>query len=177
MSEHVNPWALAEEAIEEYLTASKSCLEHKKQDGGCLGYPAVLLLLCIVDALGTYLRNEEVIIAGRKQQITHGTPFRVLNHPLFTQDLTQAQIDRIAEASRNRLAHNALIDVGVVLTPVETASAFNFSNNNDVCISVPTLYAVVADAWSHFDKTKIKYAIETFRLSGLRPPLIRKKRE
>lgn len=166
MSEHLNPWSLAEEAIEEYLTASRSCLDYKKQDSGCLGYPSVLLLLCIVNALGTYLRNEDVIIEGKKQQITRGKPFRVLNHPLFKQDLTDAQIGRIEEASRNRLAHNALIDPGVVLTPVTTGFAFKFTDNDDVWISVPVLHAVVADAWTHFDKSKIKYAIETFRLSG-----------
>ncbi len=126
----------------------------------------MLLLLCIVNALGTYLRNEDVIIDGKKQQITRGKPFRVLNHPLFKQNLTDAQIGRIEEASRNRLAHNALIDVGVVLTPVKTGFAFKFTDNDHVWISVPLLYTVVADAWTQFDKAKIKYAIETFRLSG-----------
>ncbi|MGA8313444.1 MAG: hypothetical protein WB755_25700 [Terriglobales bacterium] len=74
MSVQPNPWSLAEEAIREYLLASRICVEHRTQDGGILGYPAALLLLCIVNALGIYLRGEEVVIEGKKQQITRGSP-------------------------------------------------------------------------------------------------------
>jgi hypothetical protein len=86
-----------------------------------------------------------------------------LNHPLLKQNLSDEQIKRIEKAFRNPLAHNALIAVGVGLTPAEASSAFEFPNN-EVWISLPMLYNIVADAWTQFDKTKIKYAIETFRL-------------
>jgi hypothetical protein len=46
---------------------------------------------------------------------------------------------------------------------VKTGFAFKFTDNDHVWISVPLLYTVVADAWTQFDKAKIKYAIETFR--------------
>jgi hypothetical protein len=165
MSVQPNPWSLAEEAIGEYLLASRICVEHRKQDGGILGYPAALLLLCIVNALGTYLRGEEVVIEGKKQQITRGKPFRALNHLLFRQDLTRAQIDRIEAAFRNPLAHNALIHIGAGLTPAEAGLPFEFSNN-EVWISVPMLHKIVTDAWEHFDKSKIKYAVRTFKLAS-----------
>jgi hypothetical protein len=165
MSSHSNPWSLAEEAIEEYLTATRDCIGHAKPDGGVLGYPAVLLLLCVVNALGTYLRNESVTINGRHQTITKGEPFRVLNHPLLKQQLSDAQIKRVEKAFRNPLAHNALIAVGVGLTPAKTGSPFEFSGN-EVWISVPALYEIAADAWTHFDKAKIKYAIQTFKLGS-----------
>jgi hypothetical protein len=155
MAEHQHSWALAEEAIEEYLLAPRHCLAHQKPDGGVLGYPAALLLLCTINALGTYLRNEDVTINGRNQTITAGEPFRVLNHPLLNQNLSDEQIKRIEKAFRNPLAHNALIASGVGLTPAEASSPFKFPNK-EVWISVPTLYELVAHAWAHFDKTKIK---------------------
>ncbi len=174
MAVHGNPWSLAEEAIAEYLAASKICVEHEKEDGGMLGYPAVLLLLCIVNALGTYLQKEEVMIEGKKQPITSGEPFHVLNHTLLNQNLTRAQIKTIEAAFRNPLAHNALIHIGSGLTPAKLGSPFKFSND-EVWISVPVLHNVAADAWEHFDKNKIKYAVETFRLGKLSPSSTRRR--
>jgi hypothetical protein len=70
MAEHRYSWELAEEAIEEYLAATRDCLGHAKPDGGVLGYPAALLLLCIVNALGTYLRMiMSRSTAGTKQSL------------------------------------------------------------------------------------------------------------
>ena len=43
---------LSGEVVEEYLLAAEICLNTMKPGGGVLGYPAVLLLLCVVDAIG-----------------------------------------------------------------------------------------------------------------------------
>jgi hypothetical protein len=72
---------LAIEAIDEYLLVARHCVEQQKPQSGIFGYPAALLLLCIVNALGTYLRNEEVVINGKKQRIITGELFRVFNWP------------------------------------------------------------------------------------------------
>ena len=61
MAVHLSLDALAVEAIEENLAVSAHCLFFVKQDGGCHGYPATLLLFCVTDALGVYL-------AGRASQ-------------------------------------------------------------------------------------------------------------
>lgn len=166
MAVHQKLWTLAEEAIDEYLTAAAKCIEFRKPDSGCLGFPAALLLLCAVNALGTYLRDEMVNIDGKEQPITKGQPFRVLNHPLLGQKLSMAQIKRVEHAYRNALAHEALMWPGHWLTPAPTAPPFSFQGEQ-ISISVPSLYAAVKFAWRNFDKSKIKGSIEKFRLGGI----------
>ncbi len=46
--------SMSVEAIEEYLAIAKHCVSTRKSNGGLYGYPAVLLLCCIIDALGNY---------------------------------------------------------------------------------------------------------------------------
>jgi hypothetical protein len=158
MAVHQHPWTLAQEAVEEYLTAARLCIEFTKGDGGVLGYPATLLLLCVVNALAVYLRNDVVTI-GNTQAITKGEPFRVLNHPLLGQALSMQQIKRVEDAYRNRLVHQAQIQPGHGLTRAEASTPFEF-HNHEIWISVPALYRAVSGAWDRFDKTRIKTAIE-----------------
>jgi hypothetical protein len=163
MAIHKHLSTLAVEAIDEYLHIARQCAEQLKAGGGIFGYPAALLLLCVVNALGTYLRNEEVVIDGKKQRITEGEPFRVLNHSILNQNLTMTQIKKIERAYRNQLAHAALLEPGAWLTPQATSSPFMFSGD-EVAISVPTLRQVVESAWNRFDRDKIKQAVDKFRL-------------
>jgi hypothetical protein len=72
MASHKKLWTMAVEGIDEYLTAAHMCLDHRKPDGGCLGYPATLLLLCVVNALGTYLTGDDAMIDGKLVRITRG---------------------------------------------------------------------------------------------------------
>ena len=39
------------EAIDEYLAIAEHCVSMHKANGGIYGYPAVLLLFCVIDAL------------------------------------------------------------------------------------------------------------------------------
>jgi len=165
MAIHSHPSTLAEEAIDEYLAAAKACIDSRKPDGGILGYPATLLLFCVVNAFGNFLRNEDVIIEGKKQRITGGEPFRVLNHLILKQALTHKQIKDIEHAYRNPLAHSALLLPQVGLTPDPSAPAIAFKKG-EVWISVPRLYELVAAAWAVFDRSTISKAIKTFHLAG-----------
>jgi hypothetical protein len=155
MATHPNLWELSQEVIEEYLLAIKGCLAYRKPDGGCLGFPAALLMLCLIDAFGTFLRSEGVVIDGRKQRITRGEPFRVLNHSLFSLDLTTAQIKTIERAYRHRLAHNAMIDTDSWLIPKSGPAPFVFQNGK-VGILVFKLQEILEAAWSRFDRGKIR---------------------
>jgi hypothetical protein len=175
MAVHQDLWTLAEEAIDEYLIAADKCVKFHKPDGGCLGVPAALLLLCVVNALGTYLRDEIVNIGGKVQPITKREPFRVLNHPLLGQNLSTAQIKRVEHAYRNALAHEALMWPGHWLTPAPAIPPFGFQGEQ-ISISVPSLYAAVERAWRNFDKSKIKGSIEKFRLAGIEKFRVRKPR-
>jgi len=108
MGQHTQPWELAQEAVEEYLAVARSCVASTKPDGGIYGYPATLLLFCVVNALGNYLRGDHVVIDGKAEEITKGEPFRVLNHPLFGLKLHREQIKQVELAYRNPLAHKAI---------------------------------------------------------------------
>jgi hypothetical protein len=67
MALHNNMASMASEAIEEYLRAAQFCLEFRKADNGILGYPATLLLLCVTNALGSYLMGDLVTIETTKR--------------------------------------------------------------------------------------------------------------
>jgi hypothetical protein len=160
MALHNNLWQLAKEAIDEYLVTSQLCLKYQKADGGCLGYPATLLLLSAVNALGTYLRNESVLISGKQQRITRGEPFRVFNHPLFGQSLTHQQIKIVEHSYRNLLSHNAMLSPQHFLVPGPGGPPFTFENGR-VAIYVDSFYEMVNRAWQHFDKDRIKFAVDS----------------
>lgn len=146
MSIHGELSALSAEAIEEYLKASELCLEYKKADGGCLGYPATLLLFCVVDALGGFIALDQ----GSK--IRRNEPFMVLNHPCFGLKLAVKQIKRLEWWYRNGLAHNAVLPPGTCLT-VEDGEPFDFAANGDpVKIRVFSFQRLVNTAWKQFDK-------------------------
>jgi hypothetical protein len=154
MALHENLGQLAIEAIDEYLIASANCLKFRKKDGGCLGYPATLLLLCVINALGVWLDGDNVTIDGRLEKITEGEPFRVLNHDCFGLELSGQEIKLLKQSYRNRLAHNAIIDVGSFLLPREDDPPFVFESEG-VGIKVFSFYKLVVRAYSRFPKERI----------------------
>jgi len=160
MAIHPNLWELSKEAIEEYLLTIKGCLNHRKSDGGCLGYPATLLMLCLVGVFGSFLQNDEVIIDGKNQRVTKGEPFRVLNHSIFGLSLTNSEIKTIEKSYRNRLAHNAMIDTSSWLIPGSGPAPFVFKDGQ-VGILVFKLHELLETAWQKFDKKRIKNFVET----------------
>src|ERR1700674_2735533 len=107
----------------EYLLASKLSLDYVKDEiwhpedrGGPLGTPSALILLCVVDAIGGYLRyGPSVALIDGKQRKIDGEKskhFFVLNLPeYFGQSLSLAEIESTYEY-RNLLAHNAALAAG-----------------------------------------------------------------
>lgn len=154
MTLHKSMASMASEVIGEYIRASQFCLEFRKLDGGCLGYPATLLLLCVTNALGSYLSGEAVTIEGKSQKITQGEPFRVLNHQLFGLQLTHKQIKLIEHSYRNRLSHNAIIERGSFLLPTQAGAPFIFSGKG-MLTRVGSLYQLVSEVWARFPKEQI----------------------
>ena len=159
MAIHPDLWSLAAATVEEYLTASKLCLKAKKTDGGILGCPAALLLFCIINALGTYLVGDEISLDGKKQKITRGEPFRVLNHPTFGLSLTNTQIKNLEHWFRNPLAHNAIIEGSVSLVAQGDGQSFLFTKDSAE-VGVPGLRKLVEAAWKRFDRMRIKSWVE-----------------
>jgi hypothetical protein len=142
MAIHPNANSLTVEAIEEYLEVAKMCIDARKQDGGIYGYPATLLLFCVINALGaSQLRGNE--------------PFQVLTQPPFNCNLSSGQVKKLEIWYRNLLAHNGLIAPGVCLSPEDGAEPFHFDHGEPVLIRVKSLYRLVHAAWQQIDKVNL----------------------
>jgi len=155
MAVHPSLDTMAIEAIEEYLAVSAHCLSSVKQDGGCYGYPATLLLFCVTNALGVYLAGESVTVGQHSQQIREKKPFRVFNHECFGLALDEEEIRRLEVAYRNRLAHNAFIDIGAGLVADPSGPPFAFTPDQ-IKINVVSFHALVTKAWERFPRERIE---------------------
>lgn len=142
MAIHLNANSLTTEVIEEYLDIAKLCIATKKQDGGIYGYPATLLLFCVINALGSSL------IAGNE-------PFRILKQAPFNCGLDDRQVKRLEQWYRNILVHNGMIAPGTCLSPDDGGAPFTFRSDEPVLIRVKPLYNLVRSAWEQVDKVKL----------------------
>ena len=143
MAIHDNPASLTVEAIDEYLTIAGLCIDRKKNDGGIYGYPATLLLFCIVNAIG-------------KSQRSGNEPFLVLNDAPFNCSLSKHQVKQLEERFRNLLTHNAMVMPGTFLNAEDGDDPFIFGRNGEpVGIRLKALYKLVLDAWSKLDKSAL----------------------
>jgi hypothetical protein len=55
MAQHSNITDLTVESVSECLDAAKLLIDHRKPDGGMMGYAATLLLFSVADAIGHHL--------------------------------------------------------------------------------------------------------------------------
>lgn len=154
MALHENLSGMAVEAINEYLVVAKFCLDSRKSDGGCYGYPATLLLFCVVNAVSGFVDGETVCIDGKERRITKTEPFRVFNHELFGLNLEGNAIKLLENSYRNRLAHNAIIERDAILLPSDEEPAF-VTLPVGVGIRVFSFYRLVMGAWSKFPRERI----------------------
>lgn len=142
MAVHPNATSLTVEVIEEYLDIAKMCIATRKPDGGIYGYPATLLLFCVINALGNSL------IGGNE-------PFRLLKQAPFKCGLDDRQVKQLEQWYRNLLAHNGMIAPGTCLSPDDSGAPFSFDTEELVLIRVKPLYAMVRSAWERIDKTRL----------------------
>lgn len=151
MSIHPNLNSLTIEAIDEYIMVAKYCVETRKDDGGIYGYPATLLLFCVIDAIGNGLR------AGRE-------PFGILKEAPFNCALNDHQIKTLETWYRNPLSHNGMIAPGVCLSPEEIGDAFVVIDDEPVKIRVKPLCDLVRWAWDEVDKPALTSTWRSGRL-------------
>jgi hypothetical protein len=134
------------------LKASKLCLRYRKDDGGILGYPATLMLCCIIDALSNNLKRSEKRKLG-------GGEFKIIRHVSFGLNLTDDEFSKIQKSLgdwfRHKLAHQLVIVWNVALEVEGTTTApFGFSDSGDFdTIYVLPLYRLVEKAWRTIDKS------------------------
>jgi hypothetical protein len=93
--------SMSREAIEEYLAISHHCITTRKPNGGAYGYPAVLLLFSVVDALSSYAGYAEHSF-GALKDIFPG--------------LSETQIKHLKNWYRHLPAHQAIIMPGTAIS-------------------------------------------------------------
>jgi hypothetical protein len=144
MAIHQDLASLSAEALDEYFTLAEIGLKHVKTDGGCLGYPSMLLVFCAIDALSNHLGYPE-----------HS--FLALNDPIIGLNLTEPQRTRLKRWYRHLLAHNGMIAPGTVLTREESGRPIEFSASGEPTkIRVKVLFQIVKRAWDSFDRAKLR---------------------
>jgi hypothetical protein len=154
MASHPDLKTMFLEIVGEYLKAAEICLHYRKDNGGVLGYPAALMLCCLLDALGKNLNRAEKQKLGKEE-------FNFLQHPAFKTPLTVEQIGRVREKLgdwfRHKLAHQSLMAVGVALSGERAKAPFGFSEAGEFdTIYVFQLYEVVKNAWKAIDKDQFE---------------------
>lgn len=116
MAIHNTKLSMVHESLREMIQVARYCIDFKKSESqnwigcnGCYGYPGALLLLSIVDALGTQ------IMGGGDDTKKH---FEVLNHPdYFDMKLQPEETEALRCEYRNYLSHNSHISDYVAMSP------------------------------------------------------------
>jgi hypothetical protein len=129
------------EAIDEYLAIAHYCVTTEKAPGALYGYPAVLLLLSVVDTLSNYLGYPE-----------HS--FQILRD--FDPSLNLLQVKSLKNWYRNLPAHQAIIMPGTLLSPDPTGPPITLGAVGEPThIRVIPFYHLVKSGWDKFDKRKV----------------------
>ncbi len=142
MAIHNDLPSMSREVIEEYLAIANYCVATRKSDGGVYGYPAVLLLLCVVDALSNYAGNSENSFLAMKDVMP---------------SLSEEQIKSLASWYRHLPAHQAIIMPGTKLTVDDAGAAIELNSEGEPThIRVKPLYEAVKAAWDRINPTEIR---------------------
>jgi hypothetical protein len=142
------------EAIEEYLTIAEHCISTPKANGGLYGYPSVLLLFCVIDALSNYVGHPKNTLRGIR------TIFPGVN---------QKQIQNLKSWYRSLPAHQAIIMPGTQLSAEPSGDPIEFGPDGEpTCIRVIPFYQFVKHAWEAFDKGRIKPTFDMNQLPNKR---------
>jgi hypothetical protein len=146
MAAHNDLSSMSVEAIDEYLTIAEHCISTQKKDGGIYGYPAILLLFCIIDALGNYVGHAKNTLRGSC---------------LVVPGVTQEQIKHLKNWYRNLPAHQAIIMPGTQLSPDPAGAPIEFNSNGEPThIRVIPFCRAVRSAWETFDRKAISPKFE-----------------
>src|SRR5436189_2270590 len=122
MATHDSLQSMSIEAIDEYLAIAEYCVTARKIRGGVYGYPAVLLLCCVVDALSNYAGHPQNSL-GELQSILSAT---------------SKQVKDFKNWYRNLLAHQAIIMPGTQLSPESIGGVIEFGSTGE-----PTIIRVI----------------------------------
>jgi len=134
--------SMSREAIEEYLAIANYCVTARKNNGGVYGYPAVLLLFSVVDALSNYAGYPSNSFLALKD--------------IFPA-LTDEQVKSLKSWYRHLLTHEAIIMPGTKLTVDNPGVAIELNPQDEPThIRVKLLYEAVKTAWEKLDPADVK---------------------
>jgi hypothetical protein len=145
------------EALKENIQAIEFCLNFDKSlnpiinpnIGGCLGYPAMILICSVFDTVGSFFRgaNTELLVDGANKKIeTVNDHFLILNHShLFNLKLNGATIYDFYSTYRSKLTHNnALPPNNFLKADKNDPNIFNLNNEKEItCINIIPLFEVL----------------------------------
>jgi hypothetical protein len=121
MAIHDSTVSMLKESLREYVYVAALCINFRKdiewgkeQIHGCLGFPGVTLMFCVVDTIGSYHRGQNtftVQIDGIEQKISNNSfhHFFILNSDYYGQGLSEEIIKKLYENYRSLLVHNATL--------------------------------------------------------------------
>ncbi|WP_341906372.1 hypothetical protein [Fluviicola taffensis] len=152
------------EAILENMLAIKYCLDFNKNEddllnideGGCLGYPAFILICSVIDTIGSFFSGGdlEIQIDGDKRKIEKAAEhFFILNQlNLFNFNLSGTTIFDFYSCFRSTLTHNNSLPENRFLKKGESGSKiFEIDNNQKIhSISLIPLNETLCTAVTRF---------------------------
>lgn len=144
MAIHQDIPSMLQESLPEMLLVAKYCIEFHKDTiiwpaPGCYGYPAALLLLSIVDSIGSYVEKGGV-----------ENHFRILkNSDYYGLNLSDDKL-KIVYNYRNLLSHNTVIATNVGLSIGSISDPVLQSQNGSHLLNLIPLYNVSVKAVNVF---------------------------
>lgn len=145
MTIHQNLKSMLYESLPEMLLVAKYCIEFQKDPkvwstSGCYGFPAALLLLSIVDSIGSFV-----------EQGTVKNHFNILNHQdYYGLGLSSEEIRITYERYRNLLSHNSLIAPNLAIAIGDSEEPLITQKEGFYCLNLVTFYNLSVKAVSNF---------------------------
>jgi hypothetical protein len=162
MAIHPDLKSMLRESLPEYLHVAEHCVAYKKDatwpvaaPGGCLGYPAAVMMFAILDAIGSYHRGDSSLplsVDGRSVTIRSDgfQHFYILNSDYYDQALPGPTIKSLYDRFRSLLVHNAaLAPESFLLNFPGHHVPFPISNDRQ-CVNLPPFLELSRRALKRF---------------------------
>lgn len=149
MAIHDSTASMLEESLTEMLLVAKYCIEFRKKSPpwpviGCYGYPAALILLSVVDSIGSYIKKGNV-----------ENHFKILNDiNYYNLNLDPNSVTAIYKSYRNTLSHNAVLTPNVILDIGKSGEDVIQKNNNRYLLRLVPFYEITDIVVKKFLKDK-----------------------
>ncbi len=161
MAIHSGLNSMAREAIPEYLHIARLSMETPKPEGGVYGFPAILLLFTVVDAVSNY-----------KGYRKHS--FGALAEILPDLKLTPKQIQSLAHWYRDPASHQGVLAPGVAISVADAGPAVEFNPEGEpIHIRLRPFFDAVRAAWEAMDHSAIAPDVHPLAAPKSRPTTIK----